>query len=1004
MIKNLSKEDISASPFNVSKTWRSPGNSVNFLLTDSNYTTSSVGDNLPAGINYTDFRSGLVSSNFTSGSFNYYDKSFNETSLSLGYYPYPGDVFTISGVNESRVDDFNLVLEESGDKFINIAEGVKIEKYVRFLPESSSRNVDGTYKRLVYDQIKNSYYSDTKDPTKVLGLENIDVFLDRSKRFIGNSIKVATVPQAYFGDTIQKNSLRIEDNSQEQSITFVDDGDGNVITSGSVFEKIVKDSRHTSSLHPNVGYSVATSEYFSAVGCPSFQSNIIKTGSVDVYKKERLISDRFVFDKSLSVKTSSLSHIGAVTSISQSDFGVAVSIFENLLAVSTTDLRCSIGSTQKTASGFVLLYDLNNTSSTDPVQIISHSLNSNEQSRSFGYSVSMNDDYLVVGSPFSQTNGIRGSAYLFKSSSNGYVYQTFLTGSESSDVFFGSALEIDKGFNKIIIGNGSFNNTSSKVYLFESSSGGWQETKKFSPTKDEEDLFFAPITPYFNQNNTMDGFGNSVSIHCSSDSDIKVAIGAPYDRNILEYSGSDYMRNGAVYVFEKRYCTLNGLTGSHWKETRLIGDADNFHSNRFGHAVSIYGDTLAVSSPKYLSEYTSSYIKNTLTNSPIDNEFFDYDYNGILYVYTSSVSSSWDVFSKYKPKKLKGVGYYLFSNDVEIFGDNLITGDPMPILDTSIDSIDYTFSNGNVSSSFHGGFHIFDLSDVGVNHHVGNVFYRTGKIIFTSDSNTFNSVFESGFNDVPIYDISYRSSEKFFEKEIICTVNPGEFNVSTNPTSYEVDQCVADLNQNGSFDFNDCDFILRSIYKKNTGSESWWELFTFLNPNTSEEQSESSVFHYHVSNSFENKTRVSLIAATVPAGIYEYVTDTIFEDFDINSDGKTDELDIKILWKFFVGKLNSDNISPLLRSRSMASDSRNTFDGIIRYLNTLTGRGQPRSIKSEFLRDMTVDSFSTGSNLSPYVTTIGLYNGLDLIGVAKLGTPIKNQGYFPLNFIIRFDI
>jgi hypothetical protein len=752
-----------------------------------------------------------------------------------------------------------------------------------------------------------------------LGLENIDLFLDKSKRFIGNQIKVATVPQAYFGDTIQKNSLRIEDRSKEQSVVIVDDGDGNLVTSGSVFENIVKDSLHTSSLHPNVGYSVATSEYFAAVGCPSFQSNIVKTGSVNVYKKERLVSDRFIFDKTLSVKTSSLSHLGAVTSISQSDFGVSVSMFDNLLAATSTDLRCYIGATAVTASGFVLLFDVENTSSTSPIQIITHSLNSNEQSRSFGRSVSLNEQYLVVGSPFSQTGGIRGSAYLFKSSSNGYVYETFLTGSESSDVFFGSALEIDRNFNKIVIGNGSFNNTSSKVYLFESSSLGWSETKKFSPTKGEEDLFFANITPYFNQNNSMDGFGNSVSIYCSSSNDVKVAIGAPYDRNILEFSGSSYMRNGAVYVFEKRHCILNGYTGSHWDETRLFGDADNFHSNRFGHAVSIYENTLVISSPKYLSEYTSSYIKNTLINSPIDEEFFDYDFNGMLYVYTSSASSSWDVVANYKPKKCKDVGYYLFANDVELFGNNLISGDPMPIIDPSIDSIDYTFSNRNVSSSFHGGFHIFNISDLYLEHHIGNVFYKTGKIIITSDSDTFDSMFESGFNDTPIYDIGYKSLERFYEKEIICTANPGEFNVSTNPTSYQVSASITDINLNGHFDFDDCDSILRSIYKKNTGRESWWELFKFLNPNSVEEQSDSSLFNYHVSNSFENKTQVQLLDNVVTNGVYSYVTDTILDQLDINSDGVTDELDIQIIWLFFIGKLNSDNISKLLKSRTVVN-------------------------------------------------------------------------------------
>lgn len=1004
MIKTLLKDDISATPFSVSKNWRSPGNSTNFLLTDYGYTTSSIGQNIAAGINYTDFKEGILPANFYTGSFNYYNKSYVESSASLVDYQYPGEVYTFSNVSEVRVDDFNLVLEESGDKFINISEGIRVEKYVRFLPVSESKNVDGTYKRLVYDQIKNSYYSDTNDPTKLLGLENIDIFLDKGKRFIGNTIKVATVPQAYFGDTIQKYSLRIEDSSNEQSLTFIDDGYGNIITSGSVFENVVKDDRHTSSLHPNVGYSVATGEYFSAVGCPSFNSNIVKTGSVDIYKKERLLSDKFVFDKTLSVKTSSLSHVGAITSISQSNFGVSVSIYDNLLAAAATDVRCYAGLTAKTASGFVFIYDLENTSSYDPIQIITHSLLDSEQSSSFGRCVSINSSYLAVGSPLSQTNGLRGSVYLFKSSSNGYIYETFLTGSETTDVFFGSCLEIDRNFNKLVVGNASFNNTSSKVYLFESSSLGWQETKKFSPTKDEEDLFFAPITPYYNQNNSMDGFGNSVSIYCSSSNDIKIAVGAPYDRNILEYSGSSYFRNGAVYLFEKHHCILNGYTGSYWEETRLIGDYDNFHSNRFGHAVSVYKDTLAVSSPKYISEYTSSYIKNTLVNSPIDNEFFDYDYNGLLYIYTSSVDSGWEVVTKYKPKKQKDISYKFFARDIDMFENNLITGDPLPIIDTSLDSINFNFNNRNVSSSFNGGFHIFDLSDLYVNHHVGNIFYKTGKLIITSESDVFSNMFESGFNDVPIYDISYKSLEKFYEKEIVCVVNTGEFNVSTNPTACEMSSSITDINSNGRFDFSDCDKILRSIYKKNTGIESWWNLFNFSNPNTSDELEEASLFEYHLSSSFENKTHVRLIENLVNDDEYQYVTETVFDSLDINSDGKTDELDIKILWNYFIGKLNSDNLLQFIKSKTMSSESRKSFSGIMSYLESITNKHGKKYIKSEFLTDLTVDSFTTGSKISPYITTIGLYNGLDLVAVAKLGTPIKNQGYFPLNFIVRFDI
>lgn len=46
----------------------------------------------------------------------------------------------------------------------------------------------------------------------------------------------------------------------------------------------------------------------------------------------------------------------------------------------------------------------------------------------------------------------------------------------------------------------------------------------------------------------------------------------------------------------------------------------------------------------------------------------------------------------------------------------------------------------------------------------------------------------------------------------------------------------------------------------------------------------------------------------------------------------------------------------------------------------------------------------TGSFLTPFVTTIGLYdNDNDLVAVAKLPRPIKMEPNLPINFIVRFD-
>jgi hypothetical protein len=46
----------------------------------------------------------------------------------------------------------------------------------------------------------------------------------------------------------------------------------------------------------------------------------------------------------------------------------------------------------------------------------------------------------------------------------------------------------------------------------------------------------------------------------------------------------------------------------------------------------------------------------------------------------------------------------------------------------------------------------------------------------------------------------------------------------------------------------------------------------------------------------------------------------------------------------------------------------------------------------------------TGSFLTPYITTIGLYDdNADLVAVAKLPQPIKVYPDIPVNFIVRFD-
>jgi len=63
------------------------------------------------------------------------------------------------------------------------------------------------------------------------------------------------------------------------------------------------------------------------------------------------------------------------------------------------------------------------------------------------------------------------------------------------------------------------------------------------------------------------------------------------------------------------------------------------------------------------------------------------------------------------------------------------------------------------------------------------------------------------------------------------------------------------------------------------------------------------------------------------------------------------------------------------------------------------------SIKAGFEHyDLSGSVDSTGSFLTPFITTIGLYDeNCDLVAVAKLPQPIKSYPDLPVNFIVRFD-
>jgi hypothetical protein len=133
---------------------------------------------------------------------------------------------------------------------------------------------------------------------------------------------------------------------------------------------------------------------------------------------------------------------------------------------------------------------------------------------------------------------------------------------------------------------------------------------------------------------------------------------------------------------------------------------------------------------------------------------------------------------------------------------------------------------------------------------------------------------------------------------------------------------------------------------------------------------------------------------------FEFIDTTMQTYLDVNQDNRIDDRDLSIMWKYFSNRLTQKNYSTYITP----SCQRRLFSDIIDYMDELTQKNARPQILSHFADyERLAANDKTGSYLAPYVTTIGLYDGLDLVAVAKLGTPIKVAPELPINFVVKMD-
>ncbi len=228
-------------------------------------------------------------------------------------------------------------------------------------------------------------------------------------------------------------------------------------------------------------------------------------------------------------------------------FGTSVAISEDYIVVGAVGGRTV--STQNTGAAYVFYY--NGTSWSQQAK-----LNASDAANggNFGCSIAMNSDLAVIGSWGDDARGLdAGAAYIFARAGTTWTQQQKLLASDgTADDSFGVAVALDGDY--LIVGasgDDDYGNDSGAAYVFHYGGSSWAQQQKLT---------------------TVDGianhfFGESVAINANH-----AVIGASGDGDI-GYS------SGAAYYFVR--------SGTTWTATTKLMPADLGPGDSFGNAVAL---------------------------------------------------------------------------------------------------------------------------------------------------------------------------------------------------------------------------------------------------------------------------------------------------------------------------------------------------------------------------------------------------------------------------------
>ena len=292
---------------------------------------------------------------------------------------------------------------------------------------------------------------------------------------------------------------------------------------------------------------------------------------------------------------------------------------------------------------------------------------------------------------------------------------------------------------------------------------------------------------------------------------------------------------------------------------------------------------------------------------------------------------------------------------------------------------------------------------------LGNVFYKNGIVSLTDTDGYFSNILTNSGSSG--FELEFKSTQTLYENEIVCKIDPHEFNFSTNPTSLVGGSIAFDVNEDGKFDIDDVTYIFKYIMGGLTISDVDQQLIDEENKSIAvSTTSRNWPTEDIVLTESEDVLLMDLFMKSdlnTNGPNYNRIVAKLKKmhsagEFDIDGDGVTSAADAKLLMRYFIGRTGLQLTRGLVDGYGDATRYKST--DIIEYLNEKTGKNIGRRILSDFRDyDENDKKDSLGSYLAPYATTVGLYSGLELVMVAKLGKPIKILPNYPINFLIKFD-